>query len=794
MGKALSLSYQQREEIARKLFQVRSVRGPELHGLCPYHEDANPSFSYNVEKDVFNCLACGAGGDLIKLWSKAAGTGNLTDDFKAFCRQYGIALEGRGRRQDVDAPLKKKDPRSTEDKPVAPADLARAWEDMDPLPDAWKERLKSTRGWSADAMDRLDLRAQSRRWDKRSGELKTIDTPDRIAIPVFDPEGNLVNIRCYKPGGGANKIFSFGPGCGKARLFPAGPKEGDGIVLVTEGEADCICAISHGFDAVTQTSKTRYWPADQAKVLAGRDVVIAYDADQPGEKYATFAADCIVKVAKRVRVIAWPDWMGRQADGTWPKDHGQDLTDFFVKHGKSAEDLMALIDAAPAHRGPDKPLDAETMRFFDYGPSGRLSFKPRLLADRVCAELDILSDPDSGALYRWNGAHFERFDDEYVEKFCIDLLGDEAQQSRVKDAVFQSRALSVLPHGRNLNDRPDWICLQNGMFNLRTMEIKKHDRDFYATFSLPFAFDPDRAGRCERWLTFLDETIQTPGPILQAQEFAGYCLTPEVRYEKALLLLGPGADGKSKFISILEALVGADNCSAVSFQDLEDQFHRSSLYGKLLNISTEVGSKAMESAYFKAIVSGDPISAAFKHQDAFHFRPQCKLVFAGNRLPRILDNSDGPFRRLLPIAFKRQFLEEDPDCDTSLLEKLLAELPDIFQWALVGLHRLWAQGRFTDCDETRKLLIEHRRANNPVLCFVEDECTLGEHEDASKKEMYKRYKSYAGANGYSVMGKENFFRELYAAVANLKQLRRRKDTERQYYLYGIGLKPAEADA
>ncbi len=156
----------------------------------------------------------------------------------------------------------------------------------------------------------------------------------------------------------------------------------------------------------------------------------------PGQKYATFAADCIVKVAKRVRVLAWPDWIGRQGDGTWPKDHGQDLTDFFVRHGKSADDLKALIDAAPAHRGPDKPLNAETMRFFDYGPSGRLSFKPRLLADRVCAELDISSDPDSGALYRWNGSHFERFDDEYVEKFCIDLLGNEAQQSRVGMLCF----------------------------------------------------------------------------------------------------------------------------------------------------------------------------------------------------------------------------------------------------------------------------------------------------------------------------------------------------------------------
>jgi putative DNA primase/helicase len=232
-------------------------------------------------------------------------------------------------------------------------------------------------------------------------------------------------------------------------------------------------------------------------------------------------------------------------------------------------------------------------------------------------------------------------------------------------------------------------------------------------------------------------------------------------------------------------LTGPENCSAVSFQDLEDQFHRSSLYGKMLNISTEVGSKAMESAYFKAICSGDPISAAFKHQNAFQFRPCCKLIFAGNRLPRILDNSDGPFRRLLPISFKRQFLTDgDPD----LLEKLMAERSDIFQWALVGLHRLWEQGAFTDCDETRQLMMDHRRANNPVLCFVEDMCIVGARETVKKQELYKEYKRYADTNGYSIMGRENFFRELYSAISNLKQHRPRTATgEREYYINGIGI-------
>jgi putative DNA primase/helicase len=364
-------------------------------------------------------------------------------------------------------------------------------------------------------------------------------------------------------------------------------------------------------------------------------------------------------------------------------------------------------------------------------------------------------------------------------------LGDEAQQSRIRDAVYQAKRMSVISHGREMNDRTDWICLVNGMLNLRTLELIPHNRDYYPSYRLPVVFDPDRDGRCDRFLAYLEETIQTPGPIMQVQEFCGYCLTREVKYEKALLLLGPGADGKSKLMSVMEALVGPENCAAVSFQDLEDQFHRSSLYGKTLNISTEVGNKAMESAYFKAIVSGDPISAAFKHQNAFQFRPYCKLVFAGNRLPRILDNSDGPFRRLLPIAFKRQFLE---DGDPQLLDKLMAELSDIFHWALVGLHRLWAQGRFTDCEETRELLLEHRRANNPVLCFVEEVCTIGSGESVKKDTLYKEYKRYADRNGYNIMGKINFFRELNLAVSNLKQSRPRNGNQyREYFLNGIGI-------
>jgi putative DNA primase/helicase len=301
----------------------------------------------------------------------------------------------------------------------------------------------------------------------------------------------------------------------------------------------------------------------------------------------------------------------------------------------------------------------------------------------------------------------------------------------------------------------------------------------------PVIYDPENVPVCKRWIKFLEETIQTPAVIAQVQEFFGYCLTPSTAFEKCLLCLGPGADGKSTLLKILREMVGALNCAAVNIEDLDDQFQRSSLYGKLLNISTEVGSKAMESKIFKAIVSGDAVQAAYKHENSFEFVPTAKMAFAANRFPRVLDNSDGFFRKILPVQFKRQFLT---GADKNLLTTLKAELSGIFHWALVGRERLWAQQDFTESDETNRLLLDYRRSNNPVLCFLEDECELDPGNlgfEVSKKDLYEKYEAYCRDKGYSKFSEENFFRELKSARSNLEQYRPTIGGRREYRLRGI---------
>jgi putative DNA primase/helicase len=521
----------------------------------------------------------------------------------------------------------------------------------------------------------------------------------------------------------------------------------------------------------------------------GKDVFVAYDADAPGQKYAGFAAQALAGTAKSVRMIQWPSFMGIDENGAYPGDHGQDLTDFFVTHGKTPADLQALINTAASPGDSPAPLSdsasPDILQFFEYGINKRFSFKPRLLAEKLASEAMLLSDPGTGLVYRWNDKYWELFDEDHIRSAAILYLGNESQKSRVEDAVYQVKMLATISHGRAVNDREDWINLQNGMLNIYTFEMRPHDPEFYFINIVPVVFDPKSQKRCERFEQYLSTNIVTPEVIAQLQEFTGYCLVRHANYEKCVFLLGPGADGKSRYMKILRALVGPENCSAVSFGDIEDHFQRSALYNKMVNLSAEVGSNMIESEYFKKITSGDTINAAFKHKDAFDFNPYCKLVFAGNILPRVRDNSDGFFRRILPIQFKRQFKEGDPDRDPELLEKFRAEISEIFFWALCGLKRLVEQKRFTDCKETRDLLMGYRRSNNPILCFVEDECSLGDELEVAKADLYNAYRKYCGENGYVPVSRETFFRELYAAIQNLRLYRPRLDGERISVIQGI---------
>lgn len=308
------------QSIAEDLFtEVDRIRGSKINGCCPVHGEKTASAFYDFDKDVFSCSACGFKGDLVRLWCELNGLDDQGDGFKEFKERF----VGGGDKKP--APDRRKERPAPEPAPevFVPEEDYQA---LQPLPPERVRELRRTRGWSPEVIERMGLR-----------EFKDFRGNERIAMPIRDDAGRLGNIRLYLPGaaefkciswydqacracGGRFKVVKKKKQCqqcgaapndyGRTRLYPApGQWKRDGLVWLVEGEPDLLCALSQGLNAVTQTAGCGTWPEEFSGAFAGRDVVIAYDADGAGWKGAMKAAESLALVAKSVRVIRWPEVM-----------------------------------------------------------------------------------------------------------------------------------------------------------------------------------------------------------------------------------------------------------------------------------------------------------------------------------------------------------------------------------------------------------------------------------------------------------------------------------------------------
>src|SRR5207249_3455211 len=103
---------------------------------------------------------------------------------------------------------------------------------------------------------------------------------------------------------------------------------------------------------------------------------------------------------------------------------------------------------------------------------------------------------------------------------------------------------------------PDWLHVKNGYVNLETLEFKEHDPEIYSLHKVPV--DYKIGATCPEIYKFLDSTLD-PESIGVILRMIAYCLLPSNKFEKAFMLVGEGANGKSTLISVIKALLGREN-------------------------------------------------------------------------------------------------------------------------------------------------------------------------------------------------------------------------------------------
>lgn len=731
-----NLSASERQAIASACFQVTEQRGDEIHGLCPFHHEKQPSFSYNVAKDLCNCFSCGATGDLIALWGQANSYSDNTEAFKAFKNQYAPSSSPAGH-------IGGRGVTGGQGEATKPAEETRyvpesEYQALEPLSGPLLQTAHSF-CWSDATIAALGIRQRG----------------NAIAIPIRQDDGQLANIRLYTPGATDNKIISWGKGYGKNKLFPSPSNwKKTGPIVICEGEKDTITALSKGFNAVTQTAGANSWADQFNRFFSDRTVIIAYDADEKGQTGAQKVAAKLADTAKSIQIITWPE----NIMAVTP-DHGQDITDYFGRHNKTAQDLKDLIAATPVQsiNNKTKTTSDDVQRFFG-GERGK-TFRPRFVADEVMQWRDLIHDPKSGVMYSWAETHWAEYDLANIRRQILHMLQDEGTTPRVNDAITIVCDLATVEAGRKMNDQKNIIPIKNGVFSLETFNVADHRPSNLNTYIIDVEIDTTTPPPPPAlWMEKLTEIMPDALSTRELQKFFGYCLTRETRHEKALLFIGPGGDGKGTILKILQALVGNQNTSNVTLGGLQDQFHRVMLVDKLLNVATEVEAGLLQSDIFKTIVSGEGVSAAYKHKNAFSFQPVCKLAFSANKYPSIQDTSDGLYRRLLVYELKKQFVKHGKN-DLFLYDKLIKELPGIFMWALRGLQLLREEG-FTPSPHMLECLAKFQQINDPVLAFVNEKTAAEPDSWISKDDLYKAYSAYCNSNGYYRKGAGTFALEL----------------------------------
>ena len=259
-------------------------------------------------------------------------------------------------------------------------------------------------------------------------------------------------------------------------------------------------------------------------------------------------------------------------------------------------------------------------------------------------------------------------------------------------------------------------------------------------------------------------------------EWLGYCLTPEIGHELALLLTGMPGSGKGSFCEAITAMLGGDMVGATSFASLAGRFHAATLMGKMVavmadaHVSERDSSTAVETA--KAIVSGDPIciDEKFGVQDDGTLR--LKMVICCNEMPRFSDPSGAWAQRLLVVPMPRGH-RRNPD--RSIKDGIRREGEGILLAALVGRRRLIRQGRFTVPQDGAELLREYELMNAPVQSFVDECCLIGEQRRASSALLYELYGEWAEFKGLGRLSEPKFHEHLRNAVAIVKKGKEKRE-------------------
>ena len=376
-----------------------------------------------------------------------------------------------------------------------------------------------------------------------------------------------------------------------------------------------------------------------------------------------------------------------------------------------------------------------------------------------------LTCPPSGLLYGFRGTHWIKISDEFMSKLVqttlhnlkekIDIKANEL--TLIQQAVKLSRIeVSTLRDKLHSTDLPQPVinCKNGELWIDRdgTHKLKPHTYRSYLLNCLNVDYDP--SADCPLFIDTLQGIFQNfpdrDDMIRHMGEILGYTIQPYKNIASWWLFRGPGGDGKSTILKILEGILEDAQLNStiklLSSGSADGYNHAmASLVGKLAVIIEEVpAGYLLKDAGVKMLSENTKMEANPKRADAFNFMYAGNLIMCSNGFPATRDLSHGMFRRANIIPFNRQFTqsnEEDLDRAANILGDA-KEMSGVLNFMLEGLERLRNRGRFLPPESCVKAKEEWLGEANNVIRFINEKVTKSKDSTVKMCELGTLYEFY----------------------------------------------------
>lgn len=357
-------------------------RGQNWVGVCPFHNDKNPSMYVSPRLGIFNCFVCHTGGNAVNFVMKHEQI-SYPEALRYLAKKYGINIVEDARSEDLTDEEKLKESLLAVNKFAEQyfIDQLLNTEDGQTIGLSYfKERgftqqtiEKFKLGYCPDGWDKFTQEALKNGYQlehlimtgltKQSESGKIFDFyRGRVIFPIYDKLG--------KPVGFGGRILKKDEKTAKYFNSPESPiyhksnvlygfyqaqraiKSQDNVYLV-EGYTDVLSMVQAGIENVVATSGTAF-PDGQIRLLKSKtnNVTVLRDGDKAGINAALKDINILLGNGFNVSVVMLPD--GEDPDSFAQGHRDSEITDYLKDNADSFILFKARVMAAEAGNDPAK--------------------------------------------------------------------------------------------------------------------------------------------------------------------------------------------------------------------------------------------------------------------------------------------------------------------------------------------------------------------------------------------------------------------------------------------------------